>query len=179
VVVGIAGGVLLGLASVGNDSPGAVDNASGVATVLAAAARLGSGAAVGVLITDAEEVGLAGAHAWARDRRPGVAVNCDTVDDHGAFRVLSAGGGSREVVRAARAARDRCGVDVRAGRTPAGVLTDATALAGAGWASATLSRATFGTLMRIHTPRDSVGMLEGRSIDQAAALLAATVEELL
>jgi hypothetical protein len=173
------GGLLLGLGAAGNESPGAVDNASGVATVMAAAASLGPASGVGVLITDAEEVGLAGAHAWTRGRSPGVAINCDTVDDTGTFRRLTAGPGSRAIVVAARSAAKASGLACRSHRTPAGVLTDGTALARAGWDCATLSRATPGTLMRIHTPRDCVGSFEGTSIAPAAAFLVATVQELL
>jgi len=41
-----------------NDSPGAVDNASGVGAVLLAAASASSARDLGVLITSAEELGL-------------------------------------------------------------------------------------------------------------------------
>ena len=51
---------------------------------------------MGVLLTSAEELGLAGArawvHAWAQDgRAPGVALNCDGVDDRGTLALLPAG----------------------------------------------------------------------------------------
>jgi acetylornithine deacetylase/succinyl-diaminopimelate desuccinylase-like protein len=51
--------------TVGAHSDGAVDNASGVAAVLAAAAAVRPDAPFGVLISSAEELGLAGARAWA------------------------------------------------------------------------------------------------------------------
>jgi len=175
---GAAGGALLGLASAGNDSPGAVDNASGVAAVLGAAARLGPDVPVGVLITDAEEVGLAGAHAWARHRTPGTAINCDTIDDRGAFLLLTSGRRPWCVEAAAARAARHTGIAVRARRLPWGVLTDGVALARAGWVCATLSRATGRTLLRIHTRRDSVGHLEGSGIAPAAVLLESLVKEL-
>ncbi|HUX33287.1 MAG TPA: M28 family peptidase [Gemmatimonadaceae bacterium] len=175
---GAAGGALLGLGSAGNDSPGAVDNASGVAAVLAASARLAPDVPVGVLITDAEEVGLAGAHAWARHRTPGTAVNCDTIDDRGAFLLLTSGRRPRRVAAAAVRAAGHTGIAVRARPLPRGVLTDGVALARAGWACATLSRATARTLLRIHTRRDSVGHLEGSGIAPAAVLLESLVKEL-
>jgi Peptidase family M28 len=176
--VGLLGGALLALAASGDASPGAADNASGVAAVLAAAARLDPALPVGVLITDAEEVGLAGAHAWARGRAPGTAINCDTVDDRGRFMLLSAGRVPSELRGAARRASVRCGIPVRVRRLPAGVLTDGVALARAGWRCATLSRATIRTLLRIHTPRDSVGFCTGAGVEPAAALLDAMVREL-
>ncbi len=176
--VGAAGGALLALASSGNASPGAVDNASGVAAVIAAAGRLGSVMPVGVLITDAEEAGLAGAHAWARGRPPGVAINCDTIDDRGRFMLLTSGRRPAALCEAAARAGLATGTPVSVRRLPPGVLTDGVALARAGWTSATLGRATVGTLLRIHTPRDSVGHLAGAGIGPAAALLEAMVREL-
>lgn len=176
---GIAGGALLGLGGSGNASPGAVDNASGVAAVLDAAARLAPGLPVGVLITDAEEVGLAGAHAWARGRPPGVAINCDTVDDRGPFRLLVSGPVPAGLREAAGGASRRCGTALRVRRLPPGVLTDGVALARAGWRTATLSRATAGTLLRIHTPRDAVGHCTGAGVAPASALLDAIVRGLV
>lgn len=175
---GVAGGALLMFASSGNASPGAADNASGVATVLAAATLLAADAGAGVLITDAEEVGLAGAHAWAANRAPGIAVNCDTVDDRGSLMLLTSGQRPKAltgaVARAAQHTGIRCGVRV----LPVGVLTDGVALSRAGWACASLGRASIGTLFRIHTPRDSVEHMEGSGVASAAALLAAIVQEL-
>src|SRR5262249_44821846 len=60
------------LSIVGDRNHGTLDNASGVAAVLEAVEALPPTARVGVLITDAEELGLAGARAWARGRSPGV-----------------------------------------------------------------------------------------------------------
>src|SRR5262249_35350105 len=64
------------LSIVGAHNTGAVDNASGASAVLAAAELLPRDANVGVLITDAEELALAGARAWARSQPPGIALNC-------------------------------------------------------------------------------------------------------
>src|SRR5690606_32557402 len=66
-------GVLVALpiiaTTVGSRSPGALDDASGVATVLLAAAALPRDRACGVCLTSAEELGLAGARAWVATRR--------------------------------------------------------------------------------------------------------------
>ena len=72
------------LSVVGSRSAGALDNASGVATVLETAASLSGALPIGVLITDAEELSLGGARAWARSRTPGVALNCDKMAVNGA-----------------------------------------------------------------------------------------------
>ena len=177
-VPGAAGGVLLMFASAGDASPGAADNASGVAAVLGAAGLLAPDAGVGVLITDAEEVGLAGAHAWAGACAPGIAVNCDTIDDRGSLMLLTSGRRPVALTAAVARAARRTGTPCRVRALPIGVLTDGVALARAGWECATLSRATVRTLLRIHTPRDSVEHLEGSGVASAAALLAAIVQEL-
>ena len=96
-----------------------------------AAAALFSGASVGVLITDAEELALAGARAWARSRPPGVALNCDSVDDDGELTVMyyavdgRSGSSALAVVRAAR------NVALTVRRLLPGILTDSVALADA------------------------------------------------
>src|SRR5690606_28924628 len=62
---GLAGGALLLLCGVGNRSPGALDNASGLAALLAIARAERGRADVAFLITDGEELGLAGGEALA------------------------------------------------------------------------------------------------------------------
>ncbi|MDE3152170.1 MAG: M28 family peptidase [Gemmatimonadota bacterium] len=173
-----AGALLLLFSAAGNDSPGAADNASGVAAVLRAAELVEASTPLGVLITDAEERGLAGAHAWAAGRAPGTAVNCDTIDDRGAVMLLWSGQPPGHLVTAMDRAARRAGVACRARRLPVGVLTDGVALARAGWECATLSRATVGTLARIHTRRDAVERMEGSGVESAALLLAAMAREM-
>ena len=79
---------------VGARSNGAVDNASGVAAVLAAAVSVRPETMLGVLLPSAEELGLAGARAWARSERPGTAINCDGVDDAGELTIMYSGAAS-------------------------------------------------------------------------------------
>jgi hypothetical protein len=133
---------------------------------------------VGVLITSAEEVGLAGARAWGRDaawgRRvvaaageaPPVALNVDSVDDVGALRVMQA---SSLPANLAAALDDE--PSVRRGRLPPGVLVDAIALADAGFAALTVSKATVASLSRIHTSRDALDELRGDGVVEAAKLV--------
>jgi len=89
IVIAVVGAVPVLGSVIGNRSAGAVDNASGVATVLGAAATLPD-ANLGVLITDAEELGLAGARAWCAEttRRRVPVLNCDGVDDDGVLTLM-------------------------------------------------------------------------------------------
>lgn len=157
---------------------GALDNASGVSAVLAAAELLPAAARAGVLITDAEELALAGARAWARSRTAGVALNCDSIDDHGQLTVMYSRRRPESLVsRLSRAASDH-GEAVRVMRLIPGVLTDSVALADAGWETLTLSRGDLRTLQRIHTSRDTLETLRGAGLDVAARVLADTATEL-
>ncbi|MBA3670455.1 MAG: M28 family peptidase [Gemmatimonadaceae bacterium] len=159
----------------GDRSHGAVDNASGVAAVLVAAEAMREGAAVGILLTSAEELGMAGAEAWAATRAPGVALNCDGVDDVGELTILHQRWPSPRVIDALRAAASG---PVRARRMPVGILTDSTALHRAGWETATLSHGSLATLRRLHRPSDSLASMTGRSINGAGRVLAAAAEAL-
>jgi acetylornithine deacetylase/succinyl-diaminopimelate desuccinylase-like protein len=170
----VLGGGILSLGMVGDASPGAVDNATGVIAALVAAAALGGRDDVGVLITDAEEYGLEGARAWVAAERPhGAAfVNFDGVDDCGVYRVMRHG--ARGAVgwvtpvtiadQVTMALQER-GHAATAAALPFGVLVDGIALAGAGMAGVTVSRGDAGTLAVVHRPAD-----EARRVDVAAAV---------
>ncbi len=86
-VLAAGGGLLLLGNRVTNASPGAVDNASALATVFAILDRLPAGAPVGVLFPDAEEYGLLGARALVHTRanlfEGTVVINLDGIDDRG------------------------------------------------------------------------------------------------
>jgi hypothetical protein len=170
---------------VGARSAGALDNASGVAAVLLAAEELAASGAVrddgtalprapvGVLITSAEELALAGARAWAHawdteGHAPGVALNCDGVDDRGRVAILR----TRETPALLIAGARRAAPDVRVRRMPPGVLMDAVAFDAAGWAALTVSRGTWGSLARVHTRRDTLARLTGEGVPEAAGVLA-------
>ena len=163
------------LSIVGDRSPGALDNASGVATVLLAASRVPSGAPLGVLLTSAEELGLAGARAWARTRGPGVAINCDGVDDAGALVCMHDGRRSRPLLDALRRAG---GPALRVRVLLPGILTDSVALADAGWEAVTVSRGAASSLGRIHRPGDRHDRLTGEGIAGTATVVASAATEL-
>lgn len=172
------GAIPLMLSVVGDRNHGSLDNASGVATVLDAVAMLPAELPIGVLVSDAEELALAGAAAWARGREPGIALNCDSVDDEGALVLMFTGRPPRALVSSLERAASASGEPIRTLRLIPGILTDSVALAKAGWRTVTLSRGTLRTLGRIHTSRDSLATMDGRGISGAARVLARAVMEL-
>jgi putative aminopeptidase FrvX len=141
--------------------------------VVLAAESVARDVRVGVLLTSAEELGLAGARAWARDVAPRTftAINCDGVDDAGALTVMRAHRGETVAAALAQAA-GACGVPLRIRGLLPGVLVDAVALADAGWQAATVSRGTLGTLLRVHGRGDTRERLHGTGIAEAARVIA-------
>ena len=121
-----------------------------------------------MLITGAEEFGLVGARVFGQleaRRLAGVeVVNFDTIDQEGELYLVSHD--RRGAGLAARYARRVAGLGaaVRPRRLPLGILVDSLPLARAGAAAITVGRLTWGTLRRIHTPRD---VPEGLSLDFA------------
>jgi hypothetical protein len=176
--VGVAAAVPVALSVVGERSPGALDNATGVAAVLRTAAGLPVGTPLGVLLTSAEELGLAGSRAWAVGATPATALNFDGIDDAGGLTLMYSGQRPTTLLAAVQSAAGRIGVAVRARRLVPGILVDAVALSDAGWRTATLSRGTFGTLARIHRPADRAERLTGHGVAEAARVAVAVVEEL-
>lgn len=172
------------LSMVGSDSPGALDNASGVATMIAAARHSAGDPRVGVLITDAEELGLAGSRAWTRQRlkREGGAtptiLNSDGVDDEGGIQVMYSGRRPQALIDAIARASRATGIRAHVGRLVPGILTDSVAFASGGMRSVTFSRGTWRSLARVHSRRDDMRRLRGTGIADVAALVAATVREI-
>lgn len=176
VAAALWGGGVLSFSAPENASPGAVDDASGVAAVLGAARQLAGTDQVGILLTSAEEWAMLGARAWARERRRGHAfINVDGLDDRGPFRVMPHKGGRALAQAVAQALREQ-GAPVRVARLPPGVLVDGVVLARAGLEGVTMSRGTWRTLRVVHTPRDRRARLGGESIGLAAAALAAALK---
>jgi putative aminopeptidase FrvX len=174
----VATGLPIVASVVGDRSAGAVDDASGVAAVLIAAATLPRELPVGVLLTSAEELGLAGARAWVRERRPAVALNCDGLDDDGELLLMYSGAKPARLLDVFHRAARTDGDPARVRRLLPGILTDAVAFSDAGWEAITLSRGTIKTLSRIHTRRDNLELLTGAGVDAAAPLLARVAREL-
>lgn len=171
-VLGVLAAAPVVASMVGALSPGALDDASGVVTVLRAAELLPSDVPVGVLLTSAEELGLAGARAWTREASPARAVNVDGVDDAGALRLIF----TRRIPHALFAVLRR-GADSwpRPRRLPPGALMDGVALADAGWEVLNVSKGSWRTVSRIHTPRDDLDRLQGGGAEEVAGMLARAI----
>ncbi len=177
-IAAVAGALPSMLCFVRNDSPGAVDNASGVAAVLIAS-QMTPTQNLGVLITSGEELGLAGAREWAVRASPGMRfVNCDTVDDGGSWRCMYTGPKPRKITAAAESIGPGGGVKLVVGRLIPGILADSMAFADRGLESVTVSRGTLSTLARIHTRRDTSNTLAGGGVADAGALLSSLAQEL-
>ena len=179
-VLAIVGAIAVGLCFVRNESPGAVDNASGVAAVILAAQSRNMARSLGVLITSGEELGLAGARAWARSAPERLVIlNCDTIDEAGAFRCMHSDAQPMQVAVAAENEAKRLGLELRVRRLIPGIMADSMAFAyDSRWSAITLSRGTLGTLARIHTRGDNSTKLTGEGAAQASALLSAMATEL-
>jgi hypothetical protein len=173
------------LCFVRNRSNGAVDNASGVVAVLLAPESALAPLDLGILITSGEELGLAGARAWARGqgRRDsadsGIKVlNCDTVDDAGGWRCMYTRPRPRRIAAAAASTATRLGIRLPLGSLIPGILADSIAFADLGIEAVTLSRGTLSTLARIHTRRDNSNALTAEGAAEASLLLSALAKEL-
>ena len=163
-----------------NESRGALDNASGVAGVLLASQAESAPRDLGVLITSGEELGLAGARAWAGTADIGIlVVNCDTVDDAGGWRCMYSGAKPARIARAVETIALELGLKLAAGRMIPGILADSMAFADRGIESVTVSRGTISTLARIHTRRDNSNAIEGSGVADAGALLSSLAKELV
>ncbi len=176
-----AAGIVLILSFVQNDSPGALDNGTGVAAVLGLASREHDNPDVGFLITDGEELGLAGSCAVCGALPPvhGV-INLDGLDDAGEFHVIDRHGLRRrglapQLVAALLMGAQGLQLPARRRTLPVGVLVDHIPLAETGIAAVTIMRGTRDSLRRVHRPADAAGGLTGEGVAQAVALVSAAL----
>jgi len=167
---GAVASVPLLLSRVGTRGTGALDNASGVAAILRAASIIDPGIPVGVLVTSAEELGLAGARAWVEKEPTAVAINCDGVDDGGVLTVTAASAG-RHLLQTLRAA-GMVSSAARIRRVLPGVLMDSSAFADEGWPACTVSKGTRRSLARVHTANDTLDRVSGKGVEDVAAMIA-------
>jgi hypothetical protein len=177
------------LCFVQNHSNGAVDNASGVVAVLLASQSDAAPRDLGVVVTSGEELGLAGARAWALSALPFSAkqlsskpeisiLNCDTVDETGHWRCMYTGKRPDRIMAAGETIAGAQGVRVRVGRLIPGILADSMVFADRGLKAVTVGRGTLKTLARIHTRRDNSNTLTGNGAAEASAILSALAKEL-
>jgi len=171
-LLGVLAALPVMASTVGARSPGALDDASGVVTVLRTIELLPRELSIGVLLTSAEELGLAGARAWARTAAPARAVNVDGVDDHGEVRLIYTGHVPLALVAVLGQGGDAWPAPKR---LPPGALMDGVELADAGFQVLNVSKGSLRTVSRIHTPRDDLARLDGRGAEEVAGMLARAI----
>ena len=173
--VGVLSSLPVAASVVQSRSAGALDDASGVGTVLMVAQTLPRQLALGVVLTSAEELGLAGARAWVRGRGAAHALNIDGVDDAGALRLTWTRRRPTALIDLVTARAAEAGIPARTGRLLPGALLDGVAFADAGWQVLTVSRGTLGTVARIHTPGDSLDRLTGDGMAVTASIITGAI----
>ncbi|HUP87849.1 MAG TPA: M28 family peptidase [Longimicrobiales bacterium] len=170
-------GVLLVFCWVDNRSPGALDNASGLATLLGVAVRNRDQGDIGYLVTDGEELGLMGARDIARKLDPVIGViNVDGIDDDGPYHILERFGTpprhiAPHLVAALLTAASEIDVPARRRKVPFGLLLDHIPLARRHLPAITLMRGSLRSLRRVHRPADSADVMNGSGIEAAVALV--------
>ena len=183
-VVGVVlalSGLSLALSWAANASPGALDNGSGLAAVLAVAERVGDSGDVAFLLTDGEELGLAGARDVA-GRLPAVqgVINVEGMDDDGSFIVAEGRGWDRrgsapQLAAALLMAGRALDLPVHRRPLPRSLLVDHLPIAEAGIPTLTLLRGTWGSLLRVHRPGDDASALRCTGAAEGATLLSAAL----
>jgi hypothetical protein len=166
----VLGGALLARCRTGNESPGALDNATALVAVLEILDRAPA-AKLGVLFPDAEEWGLLGARAAARERpdlfggRP--VINLDGLDDRGTS-ILFVHRPGPMAARLQVRLRGRL-----TGRLP--VFVDGMALAPVAGECLTVMRGSWATARIVHTRRDLPGTITLSGVKEVAAAVAAVL----
>jgi len=154
-----------------DNSPGALDNATGLVTIFMTLDQLPREASVGVMLPDAEEYGLVGARALAADHvarfTDAAVVNLDSLDDAGRVTAFlhRAGGVGAGVAEALHARRWRW--------LP--VIVDGIALAPATRECVTIMKGNWSTMRIVHRLSDTTGRVR---LD-GAALVAAGLARVL
>ena len=158
-------------------SPGALDNASGLATLLGLAERLKDDDEIAFLVTDGEELGLAGARVAAKRLAPSEGIiNVDGIDDRGEFLIMERHGfprrGSAPHLATALFASARVlDLPVRRRDLPHGIQVDHIPFQNAGFPALTVMRGDRRSLWRVHLPADNAGRTTGIGSADAVALL--------
>lgn len=169
----VAGAGLLALNRITDRSPGAVDNATGLLTVLATMDQLPADAPVGVIFTDAEELGLLGARALVRERPQLLAgttvINFDGIDDRGAVRVLRHRTGP-----VGQAIAQALGTKARAFFP---VIVDGRVLAHGAAECFTIMKGDWRTAAVVHRPSDQPERLSLEGVSRVAAAVARVLSD--
>ncbi|HSM35492.1 MAG TPA: M28 family peptidase [Longimicrobiales bacterium] len=176
-LVAAGGAAVLAFSWAGNDSPGALDNATGIAAALGLAERLAERDDIVYLITDAEELGLAGARAVAPETVTLLgAINLDGLDDDGPVHLVERYGFPRRgraphLAAALLTAADALDVDAVRHDAPLGLILEHAAYNDAGVPSLTVLKGRRRALGRIHRPADTAESIGGRGVATVVALV--------
>ena len=156
-----------------DNSPGALDNASAVITVLMAIDQVPREAPIGIVFPDAEEYGLAGARALVAARaellRDSAVIKLDGIDDIGGTTVFAHRPGpiGDAVARALEASRWRW--------LP--VVVDGIAFARVARECTTILKGNIKSMAAVHTPRDTTARIRLDGAAQVAAGLARVLRQ--
>jgi hypothetical protein len=183
--IGVITGVVLIFCWVDNRSPGALDNASGVVAALGIADRERDAGDVAFLITDAEELGLAGARAAAGGLPPvfGV-INLDGLDDEGTFYVLERFGIMKKrglaphLAAALLQEADARGEAADRRDLPFGIPVDHIPIVNAGIPALTVMRGSMKSMRRVHRPGDDLDHLNGDGVRKTIDLVCGALDRL-
>jgi len=184
-VVGGLAGLLVACCGVGNRSEGALDNASGVAALLriaATEAELGS-SDVAFLVTDAEELFLAGARAASTSFSDvEVVINLDGLDDRGPIVLIEGRSPWRANTTRVSWTIDQCAAacdtSVRRRGLPPGLLLDHLPFAHPGRQAITIMRGNVFSMARVHRPSDTANRISGRGVALVARVVSDTLARL-
>lgn len=183
--IAVVSAVMLVFSWVDNRSPGALDNASGVATLIGVAEREATSGDVGFIITDGEEFGLAGSRAIAPGLPPSHGlINLDGIDDDGTYYVIERFGWPKKTGAAPHlaAAIMSSAAELNEPATrhdvPVGLLLDHIPVVQAGTPAVTLMRGSLSSLRRVHQPTDSMEAMTGSGVERTVDLLSGALKNL-
>lgn len=179
-------GIPLAFMDWANESPGAIDNASGVGVVLHLAELLACSLEWRnrlrwtIVLTSAEELGLMGAAAYVRAYAPTLGdafvINFDGVGIAGTLHYAADSRRASRLVTLLRTAAHKQGLPLRRFIWP-GLLFDHLPFARAGMEAVTLLSVGPG-VETVHTPHDTADRLHPQGFAQAGALAVALLEQL-
>ena len=171
----------------GNRSEGALDNASGVGTLLqvarAWASRKTKGVDLRFIFTGAEEMGLLGSLMFQKRWRKRMVfegaflINIDSVGKKGKMRVCSSGEAGKRWLKEIFAIAREKGIDLRPLRFHKGIMMDHLPFSHLGIPSLSLtSISTEG--WHLHTPRDTSSLVQPEGLAEMERLVLTMIESM-
>ena len=169
----------------GNDSDGAVDNASGVGVLLEVAKTLRKNPPKNIspvfLFTDAEEFGLLGSLMFQRKhgldmvKRQAWVINVDSIGGRGRMRACAYGGKGKKWLAEILGFGRKKGFFLRKIPFLKGIMMDHLPFSRAGIPALSLSSVS-GEGWHLHTQRDRFSLLDERGLEEMGKFLLATVQ---